>query len=264
MQTFDFSRSFLTFRVDLETQPAVTLSHVPPTTVNNARIQIECICTLTHQETTKSTQYVLIASCKTERVGAERDLWLEPNGDFCLVASSEDFMIIKSWQQRDMKIQRHPASLGYQKERQTGKVSEAWTSFRIAPVSVQGRPLETTEDIIDAPFRDAVLTARTAYSEGGYDVCIDYPVKTFNVSEKEMVYQTDTGPVIVPDLSPARRAASNSLVECFDLAYSAFNCPDWSEFVINVPTPLTQEISVDHYAKPRRIEGARNTLVEIA
>lgn len=263
MQTFDFGRSFMTFRVDLAQQPAITLSHVPPTTLNNARIQLECVTTVTHRESGDSTQYVLGASCKTEQVGADRDLWLLPNGDFCLIASQEDFLITKSWQKRDMRIQRNPVSLGFQPERQTGKVKEAWTSFRIDPFAVTGRALETVEEIIDATFRNAVLVARTEYSESGYDVCIDYPVKTFNVSEKEMVYQTDTGPVFLPDFTANRISDGEAFVGRFDLAYSAFNAVDWIDMIINEPTALSDEISVDHYARPRRIDNVRNTLIEI-
>ena len=30
---------------------------------------------------------------------------------------------------------------------------------------------------------------------------VEYPVKTMNANERDMVYQTDTGPVLLPDLS---------------------------------------------------------------
>jgi hypothetical protein len=112
LTTVDFHRSFLTFRVDLQKQAAITLSHKPPTTENNARIQLECICRLASQSTGETKTYVLGASCKTERVGGPGDLWLLPNADFCPVVCDEEFLIIKSWQKCDMKILRVPASLG--------------------------------------------------------------------------------------------------------------------------------------------------------
>ena len=76
-----------------------------------------------------------------------------------------------------------------------------------------------------------------------------------------MVFQTDTGPIIVPDFSPEREV--ERLVERFDLAYSAFDAPDWVDFIINVPTPLAEGISVNHYAKPRRIDNVRNSVIAL-
>jgi hypothetical protein len=263
MQTIDFGRSYLTFRIDLEAQAAITLSHVPPTTVNNARIQLECVCSIEHKQSQVTTQYVLGASCKTERVGASQDLWTEPNADFCLIASQEDFLIIKSWQKRDLQIPRYPANLGLQTERQSGKVSEAWASFRLDIRPVSGHALQSPEAIIEATFRNSPLVARTEYSDGDFNVRLEYPVKTFNVSEKEMIYQTDTGPLMIPDFSPQRLSSMSPLVECFDLGYSAFNCPDWIELILNVPTPLVPSLTVDHYSKVRRIERVKNTLIEI-
>jgi len=97
--------------------------------------------------------------------------------------------------------------------------------------------------------------------EGGYEICLEYPIKTFNVSRCERVFQTDTGPIILPDFSPQRNA--ELFVERFDLAFAAFNSAHWIEFVINAPTTLNDEISVNHYSKTRRIENARNSIITL-
>lgn len=261
MNTIDFQRSFLTFRVDLQAQPAITLSHQPPTTENNARIQLECVCRLTENATDKTKSYVLGASCKTERVGGPGDLWLLPNADFCPIVSDEEFLILKSWEKRDMQIPRVPASLGFQSERQSGDVKEAWARLSIAIKETEGRALQNFEEIRDATFENAPLIAQTEYSDGGYDVCIIQPIKTFNVSEREQVFQTDTGPIILPDFSEEKKV--ERLVERFDLAYSAFNAPDWIEFIINTPTRLSDDIRVNHYSQTRRIENVVNSIIAL-
>ena len=261
MLTYDFSSSFVTFRVDIGSQQAITLSHKPPTMVNNARIQIECICNLVQLKTGNSQTFVLGASCKTERVGAKEKLWLRPNGDFCLIASPHDFLVIKSWQQRDIRIRRFPESLGFQVERQVGPVREAWTSFRMDIKQIEGRALRSFDEIRDATFDNIALTACTEYQDGDYLVQLFYPVKTFNVSEVDGVYQTDTGPIMLPNLSHQESDTNASIVDCFELAYSAFNCPEWTEFIINCPVPLSETICVDHYARERRIENTINTLI---
>jgi hypothetical protein len=263
MLTYDFSRSYFRFRVDLKAQPAITLSHVPPTTVNNVRINLECRCALTDRKTGRTTIYALGASCKTERVGGPGDLWLLPNGDFCPVVSDEYFLITKSWQKKQMGVMRNPPSLGEQPERQIGLVDEAWVNAGVTFREVAGRRLETIEEIIAGIRGDQPLVSRTEYSQGDYDVVIDHPVKTINYSERESVFQTDTGPILLPDLSPERIQKEEALIGCFDLAYSAFNATDWAEFIVNAPTELSPEISVNHYSQPRRIEGTRNAIIEV-
>jgi hypothetical protein len=264
METLDFSRSYLRFRVDLEAQPAITLSHKMPTTVNNVRINIECRCEITDRRDNRRTVYALGAACKTEQVGAPRDLWLEPNADFSLIASAEEFLILKSWQKNDMGVMRNPPTLGVQPERQTGNVAEAWTAFGIDFQDASGRHLDSVESIIEGIRGDRPLISRTAYNDGDYHVVIEHPVKTINYSERENVFQTDTGPILLPDLSAARLSSEHKFIGCFDLAYSAFNAPDWAEFIVNVPTPLSPEISVNHYSRTRRIEGAENMIIEVA
>ena len=135
MNTYDFNRSYLRFRVDLNQQAAITLSHKMPTTVNNVRITVECRCEIVDRKKNSRTVYALGASCKTERVGVPRDLWLEPNADFCLTASTEEFLIMKSWQKNDMGVKRVPEHLGSSRNgrsdwsRKPGSVSP-WTCSR--------------------------------------------------------------------------------------------------------------------------------------
>ena len=47
MPAIDFSRSFLTFRIDTLKKPPQTVSHQPPYSLNNARIQLDCVCDVT-------------------------------------------------------------------------------------------------------------------------------------------------------------------------------------------------------------------------
>jgi hypothetical protein len=107
------------------------------------------------------------------------------------------------------------------------------------------------------------LVARTQYNDVDWEVTIDHPAKTLNYSEVDGVYQTDTGPILLPDLSDKRLSGGRRLVECFDLAYAAFNAVGWAEFIVNVPTPVGNGINVNHYSKTRRIEPVTNSLVEV-
>jgi hypothetical protein len=263
MQTLDFSRSYVRFRVDCLVQPAITVTHAMPTTVNNVRINLECRCELIDARSGRSHVYVLGASCKTERVGADHGCWLEPNADFCLAASEHEFLMFKSWARNGLAVAKHPTALGVPQERQSGRCRDAWSDFDLQVRPTQGQLLKTIDDTITAIRGDRPLVARTEYDEGDYRVIIDHPVKTINYSERENIFQTDTGPILLPDLSPARLRQYERLIDCFDLAYSAFNSANWAEFIVNVPTPVGEEISVNHYSRLRRIEPVRNVLIEV-
>ena len=119
------------------------------------------------------------------------------------------------------------------------------------------------DEIIESIRSDRPIVARTLYEDGEWEVTIDHPAKTLNYSERDNVYQTDTGPILLPDLSAERLSRGRWLVECFDLAYAAFNSVGWAEFIINVPTPVGDGISVNHYSKTRRIEPVTNSLFEV-
>jgi hypothetical protein len=263
MDHYDFPRSYITFGIDLDKKKPVTLSQKSPTKVNNARVVVECVCTITNQKEGASRRYVLDASCKTELVGVSANIWTEPNADMCLVGSSDEFMIVKSWAKKDMGVMLEPATLGPQPERHASSVEEVFTRYEIALCRCDAEVLDSPEAIVEATLSNRPLTARIEYEEGDYHVCIDHPVKTMNASPVDTIFQTDTGPVLLPDLSDSRVKNSERFIEVLDLAYAACNCFDWVEFIVNVPTPLTDEISVNHYSRSRRIVNTKNTIYEL-
>ena len=260
MNTYDFSRSFVNFRVDFKVKPPRTISTPPPFAINNARLMVACVCTISKSNKDWNRTYVLTESCKSEKVGVACDIWTIPNADMCLVAGKDDFMIVKSWAKNNMGVKFIPESLGTQPERQSGDITDVWTRFSIDLCSVKSQYLNNIDDIVNSTLDNRSLTARIEYEQGEYHICIDHPVKIMNVNEVDRIFQTDTGPVLLPDLSKERIAHSKKFIEILDQAYAAFNCPEWAEFVINVPTALSQDISVNHYSTPIRIENTRNCI----
>lgn len=232
MEIYDYSRSSLTFRLDATVQKPVTVSHKPPYSLNNGRITIECCCEVTDKKSNSSTMYVLGAECKTERVGVKADIWTEPNAGFRLVIGGDEMLIIKNWAHRGIKVMLHPESLGPQPLRQSDLIKNAWCDFRLDLCSTSGKVLDSAESVVQATLENHQLLAQTEYDDGDFHVCIQHPVKTMNANERDNVYQTDTGPIILPDLSSERLAQAKRRIEVFELAFSAFNCPEWAEFVI--------------------------------
>ena len=258
MKTIDFSRSFLTFRIDAEKRPPQTASHQPPYSLNNARIQIECRCQITEKHTGQSQSFVLGASCKTERVGVARDIWTEPNADFAPIFSNDRFMHVKTYARTGIEVDLYPPGSGKQSDRQSGKIADLFDDVRIDVVECEGEKLATADEIVHAALANHPLVARTKIDTERYSAVIEYPVKTMNANERDMIYQTDTGPVLLPDLE----YEPSELLERFELAFAAFNCPHWIELLVRVPTSVEDNLSVYHYSNPVRF-NAENELVRI-
>ena len=259
MQICDFQRSFLTFRIDATKQEAITHSHKAALTLNNARIALECRCIISADG--EDTEYVLGASCKTERCYVSEDIWTDPNADFCPVVSNQDMLLIKRWDKTDKGVMLHPPSLGPQPERQVDAVARAWDRLDVRVEMTEGQPLSSVSDIIEATFEGRPLICQTRLTTpDGRDVLLEYPIKTINVNERDTVYQVDTGPLLFVDPVPD----SEPDIAGLRLAYVAHNAPDWAEFLINVPTPLTEDLSVHHYSRVERIDGVTNTMIAMA
>lgn len=260
MPTIDFARSFLTFRIDTLKKPPQTVSHQPPYSLNNARIQLDCVCDISDKSSGNLTRFVLGANCKTERVGVPRDIWTVPNSDFVPIVSTDRFLNIKTYawigQEQEVMLYGHNRQ---QPDRQTGNATEAFDSLKIHVHDSAGEFLETPQAIIAATFAHHPLVACTEYETERYSVALTYPVKTINVNERDNIYQTDTGPVLFPDLA----REPHDLIAGFELAFSAFNGPEWIEFLIRVPTDAPGGARVYHYSQSVRVEGVRNRMFRV-
>jgi hypothetical protein len=258
MRAIDFAHSFLTFRIDTLKKPPATVSHKPPFTLNNARIPIDCRCEITDKRTGESQEFVLGVNCKTERVGVERDIWTEPNADFVPVFSRDQFLNIKTFDHVGKQVMLYPPTLGVQPERQTGRVGEAFDSVRIDLIYREGKALKTADEIIEATLANHLLLARSEIEGDRYVAILDYPIKTMNANEREKIYQTDTGPVLLPDFG----REPEELIAGFELAFAAFNSPHWIEFLVRAPTPVGEGIRVYHYSRSVRFD-AINQIVQL-
>lgn len=258
MQVCDFYRSTGIFRIDYAKKAPVTTSHVPPKDLNNAVVPLDCRCLITVDG--KTTQYVLGSSCKSEVVYVERGVWTEPSADMCIILSDHEFMTIKSFAHRGIEIPLQPASLGMQPKRQADDTAKAFDRVEMDVRFVEGRVLETNEAIVEAGLARKPLVSQTEWTaEGGQHILIEYPVRVWNYNERENLYQLDTGPVLFPNFNRDH----TRLIETFERAYVAHNCPDWAEFIVNVPTRISDDIEVDHYSDSRRLDNVTNRMIEV-
>lgn len=261
MKVCDYARSFFTFRVDMRTKQPVTVSQPPPFTVNNARCQVEACCRIRFAQTGTSVEYRLSAACKAEQVNVAQGIWHQPNADMCMIVSDEHFMVIKSWDRTNKGIKLHPPTLGDQPERQVGRLAEAVESIRIDLCRVEGQPLTTTDQIVAAILANRRLVGQTDYTApDGSAIQLEYPIKLINASEVDRYYQTDTGPILWPDLA---NGWGTNAIATLRQAFIAQSAPGWAELIVNVPTPLSEGISVNHYSRSERLDGVVNRIIEL-
>ena len=152
----------------------------------------------------------------------------------------------------------YPPGSGKQSDRQSGKIADLFDNVRIDVVECEGEKLATADEIVHSTLANHPLVARTKIETERYSAVIEYPVKTMNANERDMIYQTDTGPVLLPDLE----CEPSELLERFELAFAAFNCPHWIELLVRVPTSVDHYLSVYHYSHPVRFD-AKNELIRV-
>ncbi|HRE80741.1 MAG TPA: hypothetical protein PLN52_06820 [Opitutaceae bacterium] len=254
-QVCDFTRSYIRWRSDTTKKPMLTVSQPPPTSLNNVRMPVECVVTVRQQGT--ESVFGLGTSCKTEQVFVERDVWMRPNADMCAVSSADDFLVIKRWDKVDKGVMLFPPSLGPQPERQRIDPALAFDTHALALRHRRARQLTDIHEIIEVLSDVEKVISRTCFSIAGFEVTVEYPVKTVNFSERHRYYQVDTGPVLFFDPSAD---SSKKMIEHLYLAYVAHLGGDWAEFIVSQPTPLEGHgVSVHHYSDVRRV-AAQNSL----
>jgi hypothetical protein len=234
----DFARSCLRFRIDTTKKPPKTVSRKLPMTLNNVRMLLDARAVITHKASGRVHDYVLTASCKSEQVWVARGVWHQPNADMCMLAGRDEFLVYKRWDKADKGVMLHPASLGVQPERQLDDPKACFDRFSIHLATRPGRVLGNVDAIIETLSTDTPVVAQTEYETAHHRVLLEYPVRVVNFSERERYYQVDTGPILLPGFDREYR----SLLEGCRLAYVAHNCPEWAEFIVCVPTPLTEAV----------------------
>lgn len=258
----EFSRSFIQFRLDLTRTSPKTVSQPPPFTLNNARFPVECRCRVERKGggVVTSAEYALGSSCKAEQVHVRENIWHDPPADMCLVASRDEFLVIKSWDRNQRGVMLHPPTLGEQPERQAGRWAEAFTNLRIDFAHVPGELMTREKDIVAAVLGNRPLISQTEFvGPSGECVYLEYPVKVVNAGEREMFYQVDTGPVLIPD---AAAHDGKHDISALRLAFIAHNSLGCTELLVSVPTQIGHGVSVDHYSQVVKV-AAKNRMIAL-
>ncbi len=259
MTVLEFARSTILVRIDLDRIAPKTLSHEPPYRMNNARVQIDCVCRITERESGQVRTFVLGGDCKTEQVGAAADLFLDPNADFIPVFSDDAFMHIKTFARAGTIAQAYPFGSGEQHDRLTTPIAASFDRVHQDLIERDAERLADGRAIVDAVLANDLLVGVHRLTSDRYEAVIEYPVRTINANERDVVYQTDTGPILVPDLD----RDPDDLLPGMELAFTAANAPDWAQWIVRERTPIAEGVEVYHYARSVRMDGIVNEFYRI-
>jgi len=197
--------------------------------------------------------YYQCGSCKSEDTFAEKNLFYKDNYDFIPVFGPEYGIIFR----RKAYLNDNYKSCPKVEDMWKGQIYKLKEGDNI-------KLLEDNEAIRKATHEAIPLVAQTEIfnEEIGLRAIIEYPVKTMNINDSRNIYQVDTGPVLLPDLSKRYERT----VDAIKLAFVAFNAPDFADFVIEEPTPIIKDgkeiCKVYHYSKIISLK-AKNTLFAV-
>jgi len=207
---------------------------------NSVRMWIESRTTIIDSQAGTRTEYYQCGSCKAENTFAKRDLFKPDNYDFTPIFGDGQMLIFRRHvsvtpRYRQVRTEADAWGSAELKLREPAVITELDTPEKIRAATAAGLPIVTQTELHNP--------------DTGLRAIIECPVKTMNVRPKDQKYQTDTGPVALPDLT--RRY--DPQIESLSLAYIAINAPDFADFVVESETPVLaegKEVSkVFHYSK---------------
>ena len=228
----DYGRSFVTTAGGAGNQPV---------------FWIESRCRISDPATGEVRDYFQCGSCKSENTFATHDLFHEKNYDFLPVFSDRETIIFR----RGL-----PVRANFQQivpDSPWGKVTPLVRTAKM-------RVLNTPDEIVSAIEAAVPIISQTELrdEQTGRTAIIECPIKTMNMSSPQRIYQADTGPVILPDLTLPPDQWSAGL----RLAFIAFNEPTWADFLVDEPTQAADGVQVHHFS--RRLHFAtKNVLLAL-
>ena len=220
---------------------------------NQVRLWIESRTRIIDENSGVEEDYLQAGSCKSEHTFAPKDLFVKDNYDFMPIFGPERSVIFRR------KAWLNPNYADYR------PTSGMWGGPKYHLVEVESyEEVKSNQEVLEAAHSFEPIVGQTEIwnNKTKLRAIIEYPVKTLNNNIEDDIYQVDTGPVGLPDLSKT----CDHHIERFSLAFVAFNVPEFADFVIESPTAIREDgaegkeiCRVRHYSKIISLE-ARNRL----
>lgn len=235
LSVLDYGRSFICNTADF----------------NRVRFWVESRTILIDGET--RTEFYQCGSCKSENTFGEKDLFYPDNYDFLPILGEGHWLVFRRTARlnpsyRTIKTVEDYWGPPLLKLRQAQKVTVLDTWDKIRDLTAAAVPIVSRTELADETT--------------GLKAIIEAPVKTLNISIEKSMYQVDTGPVALPDLTQRFEPR----IDCLKLAFVAFNAPHFADFVVEQPTAVIEDdvekCQIHHYSSPFS-KPAKNTLLAV-
>lgn len=208
---------------------------------NAVRMWIESRTIVRNNKTGEEATYYQGAACKSEATFAEKDLFYKDNYDFTPIFGKDKVLVFRRHYDVRPTFKRIHA------------MSDMWGTepdIRLPhPKSIT--LLDTFDKIKEATLSGVPIVLQTEISDEASDLSalIECPCKTMNINPETGMYQADTGPIVLPDISKEY----DEPMEALRLAYIAFNVPHFADFVVEAPVPIVENgktvRNVIHYSE---------------
>jgi hypothetical protein len=221
---------------------------------NQVRFWVESRTRIIDETTGQIEDYYQCGSCKAEETFAPKDL---------LRAGEKSYDFLPVFGPRYSVIYRRHATAPANSDYRQMAPSDSWWGnmvYRLKEAAPVHR-LETPAEIRRATHagEPVVLQIEIWNAATALRAIIEQPIKTMNIHDGKDMYQTDTGPLVFPDLSRRYERTVEGLV----LAFAAVNAPHFADFLLEVRTPALVDgkhvCDVYHYSEARTLP-AKNTL----
>lgn len=213
---------------------------------NEARFWVESTTTIVDEPNARVETWYQCGSCKSERTFATSDLFTPDNYDFLPIFGPQHGLIFRR------------KAYAYQHYREVRPIDDMFGGpiYRLQTAE-SARRLRSNQEVREATHSGAPLVGRTEITSehSGVRAIMEYPIKTMNTHTERNLYQVDTGPVLLPDLSSKR----DRWVDALSLAYVAFNETSFADFVVEVETTINGSsgapAQVHHYSQLLTLPG---------
>jgi hypothetical protein len=181
--------------------------------VRDVRIQYEALCEIRDDKTGHVEELFLLHPCLGEYTIPKRDFFMIPVKEFRVIFTRT----------HAIPIALRPSTEAEQTAARPHNFDGLRFTTRHHPRVTK---LATAKEVIEATLADKPMNCRTQFRDAarGCTVTLEYPVRTMNLNVEEQLFQTDTGPLPLPDLKtwdgqrPGRAFLAHVATSRFDFA----------------------------------------------
>lgn len=188
------------------------------------RFALESLCFLRHEPTASTAFYCLGAQVLAGHVYGTDGLVMKPAYLFQIAASQDNHAMFRTY------LRHRSASDS------SGRNADKFKEMNLRVVKQCNVVLHDFAAIDQHFDKNSRFSARITLPQKDATVVeVEFPVKHINMQKARRLFQIETGPILFPTRIRSGWHSDGSMPD-FNPAFIHFNCFDWIEVTLNVPT----------------------------